>query len=150
MPAELLTLDLPQESLRMLASRRVRVNFAQFKNLDSQTFLRRVYHLVDVSARAGSRAKLTDETISIGFKDLPPTKLGVLQLDLSDLDLFGYPGQVPFKLRRERGQWMSYVSDGDRRKRLLLPEGNYYLMVDKKVRNVYSIREDATSPVAMK
>jgi hypothetical protein len=43
---------------------------------------------------------------------------------------------------------MSFVSDGDRRKRLLLPVGNYYLMVDKKVRNVYTIREEKAAPLA--
>jgi hypothetical protein len=147
MPAELLAIDIPRESLRMLASRRARVNFAEFKGLDAATFLQRVYHLIDVSARA-SRGKEGDDPVAIAFTDLPPAKLGVLQLDLTDLDLFGYPGQVPFQLRRERGQWLSYVSDGDRRKRLLLPEGNYYLMVDKKVRNVYTIRADKTAPLA--
>jgi hypothetical protein len=147
MPAELLAIDIPQESLRMLASRRARVNFGEFKGLDAATFLQRVYHLIEVSLKA-SRGKARDEAVPIAFNDLPAAKLGVLQLDLSDLDLFGYPGQVPFQLRRERGQWMSFVSDGDRRKRLLLPVGNYYLMVDKKVRNVYTIREEKAAPLA--
>ena len=157
LPPELLSIDIPQESLRMLvppessgtrAAPRMRVSFAEFMGIDTPTFLRRLYHLIEVSARA-DRVKGQGAPIAVSFKDLPPLKLGVLQLDLSDLDLFGYPGQVPFKLRRERGPWMSFVSDGDRHKRLLLWEGDYYLMVNKKVRSVYSIREDKTAPVAV-
>ena len=150
MPAELLALDIPQEALHTLASRRARVNFAQFKGVEAPVFMQRVHHMIDIATRADQRTRGKDEPVAISFKDLPATKLGVIQIDLTELDIFGYPNQVPFKLRRERGVWMSYVSDGDRRKRLLVPEGNYYLMVDKKVRNVFSIREGGTAPLAVR
>jgi hypothetical protein len=148
MPAELLALDIPSEALHTLASRRVHVDFSQFRGLDAQTFLQRVYYLIDVATRLRKPAGGKDEPIEVAFKDVPAVKFGVLPIDLAELDLFGYPDKVPFRLRRERGRWMSYVTDGDRKKKLLVPEGNYYLMVDKRVRNVFSITESSTAPLA--
>jgi WD40 repeat protein len=148
LPAELLAVDIPQESLAILAAGRVHVNFAQFKGLDTPMFLQRVATLIDVTARVYAKSKSGDPPVNVTFQNLPPVKFGTLQLDLSNTDLFGYPAQVPFKLRRERGPWLSFVTDGDRRKRLLVPEGNYYLMVDKRVKSVYSIREETGAPVA--
>jgi hypothetical protein len=143
-PAELVALDLPTEVLRTLASRNVRVNFQQLKGLETDAFVQRVLYLSDQAMLAArvTTAKPGDPPATIALKDLPDAKTGVLDIDLSDVDIFGYPGAVPFQLRRERGPWMSYYSDGDRRKHLIMTAGNYYLRVDNKVRNVYSIQGD--------
>jgi hypothetical protein len=149
MPAELAALDIPIEVLRILASRIVRVNFQPLKGLEPALFVQRVHYLIDQALQAEKRgAKSAKNDTIIAFKDAPEIKVGLLELDLVDTDTFGYPGQVPFQLRHERGPWLSYTSDADRKKRLLLPEGNYYLKVDNKVRNVYTIRARPGTPVA--
>jgi len=74
---------------------------------------------------------------------------GVLTLDLSDVDIWGYPGETEFKLRRANGLWLTYFTDRDRKKRLLLPVGNYYLMVDNKVRSVFAIAPQSRVPITV-
>jgi hypothetical protein len=149
MPAELVALDLPVEVLRAIASRQVRVNFQQLQGLTPEVFAQRVLYLGEQALLAARRqSKPNDPPVSIAFKDAPETQLGLLDVDLADVDTFGYPGQVPFQLRRERGPWMSYFSDADRRKRMLMPAGNYYLRVGNKVRNVFSIRDQKDKPLA--
>jgi hypothetical protein len=148
-PGELVALDMPTEALRTLASRTVRVNFQGLKGLSTEDFVQRVLFLADQALQASRKIMKPGEAPpTIGFKEVPDQKLGVLEIDLAEVDIFGYPGSVPFQLRRERGPWMSYTSDGDRRKHLLMPAGNYYLRVDNKVRNVYSIKGDGTKPLA--
>ncbi|HEX7927409.1 MAG TPA: hypothetical protein VF678_07450, partial [bacterium] len=148
-PAELVALDISTEALRILASRAIRVNFQQLKNLSVEDFVQRVVYLEDQALGVSRKtAKPGEAAPTITFKEVPDVKLGVLDIDLGEVDIFGYPNSVPFQLRRERGPWMSYTSDGDRRKHLLMPAGNYYLRVDNKVRNVYSIKGDGTKPLA--
>jgi hypothetical protein len=147
MPSELLTLDIPREVLKILASRKARVNFRQFKGLDDRTFLNRVYYLIDETIDATRRNPSEDQPIVLSLEKAPPQKVGMLELDLSDVDTFGPPGRVPFRLRRERGAWLSYSTDSDRRKQLLLPEGNYYLQVREKVRKVFTITAESQVPV---
>ncbi|HUJ75131.1 MAG TPA: hypothetical protein VL359_09745, partial [bacterium] len=115
--------------------------------LDDATFAQRITHLIAAAVPAGL-ARQPGEPVHITFDKLAPVQLGAVRVDLADQDLFGYPGQVPFRVRRERGAWLSYFSDADRHKDLLLPVGNYYLMVDKRVRNVFTIRAQQTVPVA--
>ena len=127
----------------------MRVNFQPLKALDAGVFVQRVHYLVDqalLAERQGGKSQGTDSVIN--FKDAPEYKVGILEVNLTDTDIFGYPGQVPFQLRRERGPWLSYSTDADRKKMLLLPEGNYYMKVDNKVRNVYTIRAGTGVPVA--
>ncbi len=63
------------------------------------------------------------------------------------MDVFGYPDRVPFRLRRERGAWLTYTTDSDRRKDLLLPKGNYYLQIEERIRKVFTITPEAEVPV---
>jgi hypothetical protein len=147
MPTQLLTLDIPREVLKILASRKARVNWRQFKGLDTQTFLNRVYYLIDAAIEADLRNRTENEPFTLVLEQAPRAKVGMLELDLSDVDTFGPPGRVPFKLRRERGAWLSYTTDTDRRKQLLLPEGNYYLQVRNKVRKVFTITAQSEVPV---
>ena len=44
---------------------------------------------------------------------------------------------------------MSYFTDKDRRKQLLLPTGNYYLMVNNKVMRAFRIEPSKTRTVAV-
>ena len=147
MPSELLALDIPREVLKILASRKTRVNFRHFKRLDKATFLNRIYYLIDETINAARRRQKDDAPIALALDKAKARKLGLLELDLSSMDVFGYPDRVPFRLRRERGAWLSYTTDGDRRKALLLPQGNYYLQVDKKVRKVFTITAQSQIPV---
>ena len=72
---------------------------------------------------------------------------GVLELDLSTIDILGHQGRLPFKLRKARGEWLSYVADRDRKKKLFLPVGNYYLKLNNKVMKAFTVRADKPSQI---
>ncbi|NIP72188.1 MAG: hypothetical protein GWO16_03760, partial [Gammaproteobacteria bacterium] len=124
---------------KVLASRKARVNFRQFEGLDDATFLARVFHLIAKTVEASRRQGEDDPPFTVALDKAPAVESGVLALDLSDVDTFGAPDRVPFQLRRERGAWLTYTTDTDRRKSLLLPVGNYYLKVADRVRNAFTI-----------
>ena len=147
MPTTLLALDVPVEILKMLASRKMRADFKQLRALNDDRFLDRIHHLIDQVVEAIRRPAAAGEPIRLDLAQAPDRGHGVLELDLSDVDIFGYPGETEFKLRRANSLWLTYYTDGDRRKSLLLPEGNYYLMVDKKVRKVFKIVPEGNVPV---
>jgi len=123
------------------------VNWRQFKGLDNAAFLNRVTYLIDATSEAARRQSDDKQPFTLDMSKAPAQKVGLLELDLSDVDTFGPPGRVPFELRRERGQWLSYATDSDRRKQLLLPEGNYYLQLNHKVRKVFTISAQTPVPV---
>jgi hypothetical protein len=148
-PAELLAVDLPQEALRVIASKKVRVNFQQFKNLDDSRFLNRLFRLVSQAVRIGSENGAGKKPVVLTLSGAKAQAAGLLELDLSQVDILGNRGRLPFRLRRARGEWLSYSSDHDRRKQLLLPAGNYYLMLNKKVVKAFSIVSDKTTHVAV-
>ena len=85
--------------------------------------------------------------MTIKLAEAPSQEHGRLKLDLSGVDIFGYPGETEFRLRQANGLWLTYTTDGDRRKELLLPAGNYYLMVDRKVRHIFKIEPEIALPI---
>jgi hypothetical protein len=149
MPVSLTKFDLPVEVLRVLASRRVRVNLQELQGLDDARFLDRVQFLMEQVVNALRRQGQDDKPVTVALEQAPSIPQGTLLLDLSDVDLWGYPGETEFKLRRANGLWLTYHTDKDRRKQLLLPEGNYYLMVDNKVRKVFAIGAAASVPISL-
>jgi len=148
MPSELLAVDIPREALAALARQKARANFSYFKGLDSQTFLDRLHYLIDEAVAAGRRPQGEDAVV-IALDKAPERPVGMLELDLSSVDLFGAPDAVPFSLRRERGNWVTYRTDADRRKALLLPVGNYYLRVGERVAKVFTVQSRAQTPVTV-
>ncbi len=147
MPTELLALDLPREVLKILASRKARVNFRGFSKVNSETFLKRIYYLIDEAINSTRKRRKKNQPFTLALEKAKPRKVGLLALDLSEVDTFGYPERVPFGLRRERGAWLTYTTDMDRKKDLLLPQGNYYLRIDKKMRKVFTIAPQKQVPV---
>lgn len=147
-PTELLMMDLPVEALRIIASRRVRADFRQFKNLDAETFKSRVFHLID-QAMAAHGAAPDGEPVVLELKAAKPRPAGIMELDLSRVDLVGDPEAMIFKLRRARHSWQTFSTDRDRRKNLLLPVGNYYLMLNRKVAKAFSIRSGQSQLVVV-
>lgn len=145
LPQALTAVDLPQEALTTLASKKVRVNFQQFKNLDDARFQNRVFQLVSQATRP--RRGGDGKPVVLTLKDGGDTPAGLLQLDLSVIDLLGHEGRVPFRLRLARAQWHSYFTDTDRRKKLLLPVGNYYLKVNKRVVKAFTVHAGQTAQV---
>ena len=61
MPTELLALDIPREVLKVLASRKARVNFRHFKQVDTATFLKRIFYLIDETMIATRPRGRTEE-----------------------------------------------------------------------------------------
>jgi hypothetical protein len=149
MPLSLTKFDVPVEVLRVLASRRVRVNLQELQGLDDARFLNRVHFLIEQVVTALRRSGADDKPAVVALDQAPTIPQGTLLLDLSDVDLWGYPGETEFKLRRANGLWLTYHTDKDRRKQLLLPEGNYYLMVDNKVRKVFAISAEGSVPISL-
>ena len=149
MPAELRSLDIPQEALRIIASKRVRVNFRQFEKLDSAAFVARVFALVDQAMELRGRPTNSEAPFTLSLQDAPARPGGLMNLDLSVVDVFGDPGRIPFQLRRARGEWLSFYTDKDRKKSLLLPAGDYYLRVKKKVLKAFTIRPPAARQVVV-
>ncbi len=91
----------------------------------------------------------SDKAVTLTLKANGATPAGLLQLDLSAVDLLGHEGRLPFRLRLARAQWHSYFTDTDRRKKLLLPVGNYYLKVNDKVVKAFSVRAGETAQVTV-
>ena len=149
MPVALTKFDVPVEVLRVLASRRVRVNLQELQGLDDVRFLDRAHFLIDQVVTALRRPGADDKPVAVSLEQAPSIPQGTLLLDLSDVDLWGYPGETEFKLRRANGLWLTYHTDKDRKKQLLLPEGNYYLMVDNKVRKTFAIFAQASVPITL-
>jgi hypothetical protein len=149
MPAALLALDVPVEALRVLASRKAKVNLQLLAAMDDQRFLDRIDYLTAEIVTAMRRPGREDQPVEIDLAKAPSVPHGMLSLDLSDVDTWGYPGETEFRLRRANGIWLTYLTDKDRRKQLLLPAGNYYLMVDKKVRNVFTIEPESRVPITV-
>jgi hypothetical protein len=150
MPLTLLQVDIPVEVMRVLAQRRVRLNFQQFRALDDQQFLSRLFLMIEHAMEVARRGRGEDKPEMLELKEAPMQAAGVLSADLSDVDVFGYPGAVPFELRRSKGPWVSYYSDRDRKKQILLPTGNYYLRVADKIRAAFVINAASETPIKVK
>ena len=127
----------------------MRVNFRQFEKLDSAAFVARVFALVDQAMELRGRPTNSEAPITLSLQDAPARPGGLMNLDLSVVDVFGDPGRIPFQLRRARGEWLSFYTDKDRKKSLLLPAGDYYLRVKKKVLKAFTIRPPAARQVVV-
>jgi len=147
MPSALLHLDLPGEVLQVLSSKTTRINYSLFKGLDDQTFLNRLYFLMDEALVAARKSTTENSGIKIDLEKAPLVQLGAATINLIAVDAFGAPDNVPFRIRRERGPWNTYTSDADRQKTLLLPVGHYYLMLNQKVRKVFTLSTGKETPV---
>ena len=101
---EVLAVDLPQEALNIIASRKVRVNFSQFKNLDNAQFASRVFHLIDQALETARKPPPSNKPVLLTLKNAPERSMGLLTLDLSQVDILGHPGRLTFKLRQARVQ----------------------------------------------
>ncbi|MCH8842724.1 MAG: hypothetical protein IID61_07055 [SAR324 cluster bacterium] len=147
MPATLLSLDIPVEVLRVVASKRVNVDFEHFRALDDKRFLDRIHYMIAEIMEALRRAVTPDSVIALDLSKAPQGRHGVLNLDISSIDIFGYPDRTAFRLRKAKGLWHTYYTDKDRRKSLLLPVGNYYLRINKKLRRVFTIKAEEEVPL---
>ncbi|MCZ6645757.1 MAG: WD40 repeat domain-containing protein [SAR324 cluster bacterium] len=149
LPVELLAVDIPQEAMAVIASKRVKVDFKAFKNASNEDFANRVFHLVERAMEAKRQENQDASPVVLSFDKVQAREAGVLNLDLSAVDLVGFQGRLPFKLRLARGNWFSYFTDKDRRKQILLPTGNYYLMVNNKVMKAFSIAPSKSRQIAV-
>lgn len=150
LPKQLMAGDLPTEAMRIIASKNVQLDFRQFVNLDDAVFQDRLLALIDTALNTGGHKGSPDEPVLLSVEKAKSTPAGVLKLDMTAVDLIGHPARMTFQVRRAKGQWHTYRTDADRRKQLLLPVGNYYLRVGRKVVAAFSIPPGEAADVKVK
>ena len=149
LPDALLRLDIPQQTLTLLREARLTVRWSDFQDIPLQRFLARLDLLASRSAEL-ARLDPPERPWELVVDDAEVEAFGDLDLDLTEVDSFGEAGAVPFQLRRGREAWRTYLSDADRRKRLLLPRGDYYLRVEGELRQAFTVREGEVSAFAIR
>ncbi|MDH4121655.1 MAG: WD40 repeat domain-containing protein [Deltaproteobacteria bacterium] len=149
MPANLAYLDIPQETLRLLAAKQLRVDFSRFQDQDDMTFINQWFYLVEQAPVIQRSLSSTEEPHLIDVSKAPLVNTGLLKLDLASVSGFGAGNRLAFQLRRGRGDWLTYLTEEDRRKWLLLPEGHYYLKVEDKVARAFTIVPNGVAEVSL-
>jgi len=140
LPAELLYFEIPVEVVQAMLSGKLTIDFGGFVGLSTEPkiFKNRLFALISAVIKGEKRiqTKTLNKHIPTG-RDL---SYGILRLDLTKIEQFGDRKQIKFQLKRSSLEWMTYRSDTDQTKALLLPTGEYYLRVNKKLKRAFVVK----------
>jgi hypothetical protein len=142
MPQYLLFIDVPVETVRKMLRDDFKIDWKVFEGLgnDSAIFRDRIFALIEA---VEDKRKIIDLNALRPFIPIKTQPIyGYYQIDLSDVQQWGvYTDLVSFQLRWNGSNWFTYFTDINKRKTLLLKEGNYYLRVNDKVRQAFIINQ---------
>jgi len=142
LPKELLYFEVPDEVVKPMLSGQLTIDFNYFTALSNEpeVFKDRLFGLIAgvVHGERHVDSKTIKKYIPLG-KD---SGYGTLHLDLTKIEQFGDRKRIKFQLKRGSMAWMSFVSDTDQTKSLLLPKGEYYLRVNNKLKRAFVVKKD--------
>ncbi|NQU64959.1 MAG: hypothetical protein HQ517_11870, partial [SAR324 cluster bacterium] len=142
MPKYLLNIDIPLETAQAILENKSQIDHTIFANLidTPETFRNNLFSFIE-AVDAGVK--------QIDMKSLKPylsktseTVFGYYTLNLANIQQWGQKDErISFQLKREPGNWLTYSTDTDKTKTLLLKEGNYYLKINERVRKAFVINQ---------
>jgi len=139
MPKYLLFIDLPEETVQAIIQQKISVDYSLFANLggDAAQFRDKVFALIETIDQGAK--KIDDKNLRLD-QELP--LFGYLFLDLSNIQQWQtHTDRITFQLKRNQEHWLSYRTDTDKTKTLLLKGGNYYLKLNDRVRKAFIVKE---------
>jgi len=140
MPRYLLFVDIPQEIISTIVDNKLGIDYSIFAGLSEQpqTFRDRLFALILAIDGGAKTIRLRDLDKYMPAADT--SVYGYYTVDLSSVQQWGKKSdRVAFQLKRNKNNWMTFLSDTNKNKTLLLQEGNYYLRVNNRVRKAFVI-----------
>ena len=143
MPKYLLNIDIPLETTQAILENKVQIDHTMFESLmDEPEMFRNVLFSVIEAIDSGEK-KINRKTLKAFAPETVGAMFGYYTVDLSNVQQWGQKDdRIAFQLKRKRGNWLTYLTDTDKSKTLLLKEGNYYLKINKRVRKAFIIDEN--------
>ena len=142
MPRYLLFVDIPQEVITAIVDNKLSIDYSIFAGLSErpQTFRDRLFALILAVDEGTKNIKLRSLDKFMPASDT--SVYGYYTVDLSSVQQWGKKSdRIAFQLKRNKNNWMTFLSDTNKNKTLLLQEGNYYLRVNNRVRKVFIINK---------
>ena len=132
----LLSLDIPNEFLKKVVSIPHFIDLQDFQGLPLQEFQYRL--LGQIQEKSDSTEPHPNQRLPLraDFQS-PMIPTGQLFVNLEQTQLWGNPQHLLFEVRRGGAPWQSYFTASDRKKRLTLPLGDYYLKLGNSIRRAF-------------
>ena len=130
-------LDLPHEFIEKVMTIPHLIDFQDFQGLSEMEFINRLFSQIESSFKRKVGFPKSRVALDAQIKT-PPVPTGILFLNFQKTQFFGNP--FSFQIRNSQNQWMTYTSDHDKQKRMLLPADYYYLKLNGKLVKAFQIR----------
>ena len=143
MPDYLIYIDIPDESIqKILKNANLGIDFDVFANLatELETFRDRIFAMIE--AINADQSKIDLKHLSKYLPQKQNALYGYYTVNLANVHQWGLKSDsISFQLRVNRSKWMTYLTNSNKTKTLLLKKGNYYLRINDKVRQTFIISE---------
>lgn len=144
MPNYLLYIDLPEETVkRIVDDNKISVDYSIFAgNGDtSEIFRDKIFALIDAVEK--SDGMITDPVLRAYMPGINGWVYGYVSANLTNIQQWGLSSErIAYQIKRERYGWMTFYTDTNKQKTILLRQGNYYFKVNNKVRKAFIIKQD--------
>ncbi len=134
-------LDLPHEFIEKVMTTPRLIDFQDFQGLSGVEFINRLFSQIESSLKREVGFPKSRVSLNAQIKT-PSVPTGVLFLSFPKTQFFGNPLSFEFQIRNSQNQWLTYTSDQDKQKRILLPVDNYYLKLNGKLVKTFQIKQN--------
>lgn len=143
MPNYLLFIDLPEETVQRIINNKVAVDFSAFTRTGGtpELFRDKVFALIDAVEK--DDRMITELTLRDYMPGISGWNYGYITVNLSNIQQWGLSSErVKYQIKRERHGWMTFYTDTNKQKTVLLRQGNYYVKVNNKVRKAFILSQN--------